>query len=378
VLVQAVTFVLRPTAIYRAIELDVPTHWLGVLGATFAVVPLILAVPSGQLVDRLGERVVMIGGAAATMLAALSFVLFAEDVTGLVAGCVLLGTGHLGSVIAQQALVANRTEPARYDAAFGHYTFAASAGQAVGPVLIVLFGGTSTIPDTGAIFAWSAGVSLLLALSAAALPQAVRRRSSAATTEGGSMLTLLRRRGLVRALTVSCVVLAAVDISLVYLPVLGTERSIPASVIGVLLGVRAAASMVSRFFLGRLSAAVGRQRLLTGSVALSAVSMAVLPVPMPTWALLLVVTALGLGLGCGQPLTMSWLAEATPAGLRGRAMSLRLTGNRLGQVVVPSAAGVLALGAGASGVLWITAAALAIVGLGSRGMPGNPVPPSRS
>ena len=46
-LVQAITFVLRPTAIYRAIELDVPAQWLGALGASFAIVPLVLAVPSG-------------------------------------------------------------------------------------------------------------------------------------------------------------------------------------------------------------------------------------------------------------------------------------------------------------------------------------------
>jgi hypothetical protein len=60
---------------------------------------------------------------------------------------------------------------------------------------------------------------------------------------------------------------------------------------------------------------------------------------------------------------MSWLAEATPAGLRGRAMSLRLTGNRLGQVVVPSAAGLLAAGTGAAGVLVLTAASLTAAGV---------------
>ena len=38
-----------------------------------------------------------------------------------------------------------------------------------------------------------------------------------------------------------------------------------------------------------------------------------------------------------------------PAGLRGRAMSLRLTGNRLGQVLIPSAVGAVAAG---SGRLW--------------------------
>jgi hypothetical protein len=63
---------------------------------------------------------------------------------------------------------------------------------------------------------------------------------------------------------------------------------------------------------------------------------------------------------------MSWLAETTPPGLTGRAMSLRLTGNRLGQVVVPSLAGMLAVGAGASGVLALTAAGLGAVGFAAR------------
>jgi hypothetical protein len=102
------------------------------------------------------------------------------------------------------------------------------------------------------------------------------------------------------------------------------------------------------------------------SVALSAVSMAVLALPLPTLAQAIVVVLLGHGLGVGQPLTMSWLAEAAPAGLRGRAMSLRLTGNRLGQVLIPSAVGLVAAGVGAAGVLAATAAALAAVGVAAR------------
>jgi hypothetical protein len=35
-LTQVVTFVLRPATSYRALELDVPASWLGVLSGTFA------------------------------------------------------------------------------------------------------------------------------------------------------------------------------------------------------------------------------------------------------------------------------------------------------------------------------------------------------
>ena len=60
---------------------------------------------------------------------------------GLVLGSVVLGTGHLLSVVGQQAAVANTAGPGRFDSAFGYYTFAASLGQAAGPALITLLGG---------------------------------------------------------------------------------------------------------------------------------------------------------------------------------------------------------------------------------------------
>jgi MFS family permease len=94
--------------------------------------------------------------------------------------------------------------------------------------------------------------------------------------------------------------------------------------------------------------------------------MAAVAVPMPVAGTAVLVVLLGLGLGVGQPLTMSWLAEMAPAGLRGRAMSLRLTGNRLGQVLIPSAVGLLAAGVGSAGVLWATAGALALAGAAAR------------
>ena len=127
--------------------------------------------------------------------------------------------------------------------------------------------------------------------------------------------------------------------------------------------------------LRRLSRRLGRRPLLVGSVALSALGLAVTVVPLPLSALALVVVAVGFGLGAGQPLTMSWLAESTPPGLRGRAMSLRLTGNRLGQVLVPSVAGLLAAGTGAGGALVLTATALGAAGVTAlRIDPGPRVP----
>lgn len=357
VLAQVVTFVLRPAATYRAIELDVPSGWLGALTALFAVVPLVLAVPSGQATDRFSERRVMIAGGVLMTASAVVLLLAGSTTAGLAAGIIVLGTGHLLCVVGQQAAVANSAPDGRFDTAFGHYTFAASLGQAAGPGLIILAGGGRAVPDTGLLFAGSIGIGLVLTLSALFIRTPARPPGSR-EQEAGGMRTLVRLPGLPRALLVSCVVLAAVDITLVYLPALGTDRDLSAGFIGLLLTLRAVASMTSRFFLGKLVTLLDRRRLMVVTTVLSALSMAALALPLPPAALACLVVCLGLGLGVGQPLTMAWLASSTPPGLRGRAMSLRLTGNRLGQVVLPSAVGALAITTGAAGVLCATAAAL--------------------
>ncbi|MGI5499864.1 MFS transporter [Lentzea sp. CA-135723] len=360
VLTQAITFVLRPAVTYRAIELDVPGGWLGALAASFAVVPLLLAVPSGQATDRFGEQRVMTAGALLMTASAAILLFTGSSPAGLATGIVVLGTGHLLCVVGQQAAVANSAPPDRFDTAFGYYTFAASLGQAAGPGLIMLAGGGQAVPDTGVLFAASIAIGLALTLSAVFL-RIPARPHTAREHEAGGMRTLVRLPGLPQALLVSCVVLVAIDITLVYLPALGTDRGLTAGFVGLLLTLRAVASMISRFFLGRLVELLGRHRLMVGTTSLSALSMAALALPLPPAAMTCLVVTLGLGLGVGQPLTMAWLANSTPPGLRGRAMSLRLTGNRLGQVVLPSAVGALAVSTGAAGVLCATAAALAAV-----------------
>jgi hypothetical protein len=64
---------------------------------------------------------------------------------------------------------------------------------------------------------------------------------------------------------------------------------------------------------------------------------------------------------------MAWLAEVSPPGLRGTAMSLRLAGNRLGQTVVPMSIGFVAAATGVAGVVALTGAVLVAAGIAVRG-----------
>ncbi|MEV0810360.1 MFS transporter [Micromonospora sp. NPDC050200] len=372
VLVQAVTFLLRPTTSYRALELGVPAAWLGVVSASFAVLPLLAAVLVGRATDRRGERPALLAGALLVLVAAAGLTGLADSLTGLVLWSAVLGLGHLLSVVGEQAWVARSTVDAGLDAAFGRYTFAVSLGQAVGPVLITLLGGGGLVPDTDRVFTGAlAGAGALLASSLLLRPRR-HTRPAGPPGRGDRMGTVLRMPGLGRAMLASLTVLAAVDLLVIYLPALGAEQGIAARVVGVLLALRAGASMVSRLFLGALVGRLGRMRLLVGSIAASAVAVALLAIPLPLWALGVVVVAAGLGLGIGQPLTMSWITLAAPPGARATALALRLGGNRLGQLVVPAGVGLVAASAGVAGVLLTTAVALGAVAVSTARGPSGP------
>lgn len=367
-LFQAVTFLLRPTASYRALELGVDPALLGLLAASFALVPLLVALPAGDLADKYGENRVMIAGSLLIAGSAALFVLYDDTFLMLLVGTVVLGTGHLLCAVGQQSMVANLIPPGRFDSAFGYYTFAGSIGQAAGPGLLALFGHGNALPRAGDAFLAAAAVAGALVVVTSFARRTPRPPKETPAAER-KVTSLLRTPGLPRALVVSSVVLAAMDITLVYLPALGTEAGLSVGVVSALLTARAVATMLSRLFTGVLTAWLGRRLLLVLSIGASGVATAVVPLPVPLGVAFVAVVVMGFGLGVCQPATLAWLAEIAPPGLRGRVMSLRLVGNRFGQVVVPSGIGLVAAGLGAAGVLWVTAGTLVAAAASSRKVP---------
>ncbi len=141
---------------------------------------------------------------------------------------------------------------------------------------------------------------------------------------------------------ISVAVLSTTDILTAYLPVVGEHRGIDPAVVGLLLSLRAAATIACRLVLTPLLRLLGRRALLTVTCLLGALLCAAVALPLPVPVLALVLAALGFCLGVGQPLSMTTVVQAAPAAARSTALALRLTGNRLGQVAAPATAGLIA------------------------------------
>ena len=270
----------------------------------------------------------------------------------------LLGTGHMFLMASQQMLTVRCANAAGRDIAFGHFMVAISVGQGLGPFIVGQIGGGVTVPATGPLFFLGLVTAVLcLAVSFAIRPDRHHRAhhemgtpSRCASCCGG--------RGCFAIIAASIVTVTAGDLLVIYLPLLGTERSIEAHHIGMLLsgalalGAGGARLLCPTDFHGRTVAAdavehlhrVGRLRAAGGAVAARDVC------------------------GDGVDRGRTWYRldldavrhrRGGTSGGRGTAMTLRITGNRIGLVCMPIVAGLVAAATGAAGILFLTALTLA-------------------
>ncbi|MFF9487256.1 MFS transporter [Streptomyces sp. NPDC014676] len=338
---QGAVSMARPAVSYRALALGADERAVGVIAGVYALLPLFAAVPLGRRTDHgrcaplLPAGVVLISGGCA-----LSGLAGSLGTMALWSG--VMGLGHLCFVIGAQSLVARQSAPHEQDRNFGHFTIGASLGQLVGPVAAGALIGAD-MARTSALALLVAGAGGAVALTS--LWRIERPGDLGSRTGQGARVPvrgILRARGVPAGILISVAVLSATDILTAYLPVVGEHRGIDPAVIGLLLSLRAAATIACRLVLTPLLRLLGRTVLLTVTCLLAGLLCAGVALPVPVWTLAMILAVLGFCLGVGQPLSMTTVVQAAPAEARSTALALRLTGNRLGQVAAPAAAGLIA------------------------------------
>jgi MFS family permease len=363
VLTQALILIIRITTSYRAIELDLPVVWLGIIATGFAIIPAFTALPVGRWIDRGNDAKAVWVGSALVFAACIGFWLWPQSGMHLLGYSVLLGFGHMFCMAGHQMLTVRSGGPRSREAVLGYYMVAASVGQGFGPFVVGWLGGTAAVPPTGHLFTislFSAAASVLVALL-------IRpHRAATKMADAGDFVPigqLLKLHGFTAVMVSSVVTVTALDLLVIYLPALGTERQIDANNIGMLLTVRSVASLVSRVFYARAIFAIGRAPLTLTSMLASAAGFLVLAIPLSLPAMYVALIALGFAMGIASTLTISGVVHLAPAEATGTALTLRMTGNRVGQIVFPALAGVLAAATGVGGILLALGFGLAASGI---------------
>ncbi|HEX6003975.1 MAG TPA: MFS transporter [Burkholderiales bacterium] len=351
----------RMVASLFAIELGANPLLIGALISAYSAFPLLLAVYSGRLSDRLGPRRPMIAGTA-ILACGLLLPCAWPQLPALYLSAILIGIGFIFYNVSAQNVAGALGKPAERTRNFSTLALGYSGGHMLGPLV-----GGYAIDYVGFTAAYLAyGALMLAALLLLLLNRDFEVAARTTAQERKSTLQLLRNPPLRRAILVSGLVVTGWDLYGFYVPIYGHSIGLSASTIGIILGVFAIASFIVRMVLPYFTRRYGVETVL--SLAMFSGAAAFLPFPFIEFvpALLALSFTIGFALGCGQPLTLNIVYNRSPPGRSGEVTGLRLTINNVTHIGVPLAAGALGTALGVAPVFWINAAILAASGRLSR------------
>jgi MFS family permease len=361
-LAQTLILIVRITTSYRALELGLPVAWLGIIATGFALIPVFTALQVGRWIDRGNDARAVWLGSGLVLMACFGFWVWPQSAMHLFGLSVLLGFGHMFCMAGHQMLAVRAGGTRSRETVLGHYMVAAALGQGLGPFVVGWLGGGAALPPTGHLFAIglsAAAVSAIVALFIRPA-RAFQRPHERDLVPVGQLVKL---PGFAAVMLSSVVTVTSLDLLVIYLPAMGAERQIDSTHIGWLLTVRSVAAFVSRVFYARLILAIGRTPLTLASMLGCAAGFLLLAVPLSLPAMYAVVALLGFAMGIASTLTISGVVHLAPAAVTGTALTLRMTGNRIGQTVFPALAGLLAAATGVAGILAALGIGLAASGI---------------
>ena len=355
-MIQGGIYVVRPIISYKALELGADAAMVGLIGATFALAPLVFAIRIGQSVDKGKAGYALLAGSGILALTTIAL-LFIDSIPLLMIAMPSLGIGHLLCMVGGQTMIANRSKSEHYEKNFGLFTFYASLGHAFGPLIGGWLADSGEVRvNANAAFLFALGMFVLAVISVLSLStknenQPVPEKTTSKVTAREVLAVPTFKSGIFVASATTSVV----DVVLIFLPLFGRELGISVADVGVLLAIRSVASMGVRVLLGQITRWLGLKRILIWGAVVTLVSMVALALAQDFWVIAAIMLVSGFAMGIGQPATMAWVSRISNADSRGLAIAIRLTANRFGQVALPAVAGVIA-GGGVAAVFYMLAA----------------------
>ena len=332
---------------------------VGVMMSLVAMLPMLLGVAAGQLIDRIGVRMPMIAGVS-LLIVAVALPGLSPGVPSLLFAAAGIGSGFmLFQMCAQHMVGEMSTDEDRRDN-FGWLALGFSTSNFVGPSVAGLAIDRLGHEETFLVFAGFALVSLLTLVARRA---GLTHMPHSVPGPPRSPWELVRDLKLRRVFIVSALIACAWDLFVFIMPIYGTSIGLKATTIGLVLASFAAATFTVRLMLPILSRMLGDWTMITITFAIALAAYVAFPMVSTVPLLSSIAFILGLGLGATQPSILALLYSTAPAGRAAEAVGVRTVVLNASHSVLPLVFGGLGTALGTmSPVFWTMAAALAMGG----------------
>ncbi len=337
------------------ISLGGSTFTVGLLMSLLTVLPMFLSVVAGRWTDRAGAfKPILIAQGLVTAGALLPGL--RPQLSSLYLASVLLGSGFMLAHIAVNNAVGHASTPETRKRAFTALALGFSTSTVSGPLIagfsIDLMGHANTF------LLMAAFPAIGLVLMGLLRRQAHAPVHAAAPPVDVHVMELLRDAPLRAVFIVSGLLSMAWDMFTFMVPVQGARIGLSASTIGIIMGCFGVATFVVRLALPWISRNLSEWQTLCSALVLTAFVYFLFPLFTAAPVLMGLAFLLGLGLGSTQPMVMSLIHIAAPAGRTGEAVGVRTTLMNASHTVLPLAFGVLGTALGMVPAFWTLAVAM--------------------
>lgn len=340
----------RPLVTLYAIDIGVGAGEVGILVSLFSLIPLGLAVFMGKMMDQYGTRAALLISVFVTFVG-LSIPFILSGRVGLYLSQLITGTGFTIFILAAQKRSSSEAVESAREHNIAIFSMSVALGGAIGPLLTGFWGDFLGIQSTFGILALVVLGSILF------LVPLISDRSNGVNSSPLDFNNPLRvfsyNQYMFRAFLISSLVLIGRDMYVAYFPLYANSIGISASMIGVIIGIHNSGGVLVRYFLLKLINFFGKNMVVVLSIALGGLAFVSIPFTQNITLLILISLAMGIGLGIGQPLSISTTVNLSPVNKIGEVLGVRLSCNRVTQVIAPiSFAGIVTV-TGIAGIFLI-------------------------
>jgi MFS family permease len=339
----------RPIMTLYASEMGSSTFEIGILTAAFAFFPLIFAIQAGKIADKIGDRLPVLIGLIGIAIGMIFPYLFPK-MWALYASQFIVGLSNVFIAVSLQNVLGNAANNENRDHYFSMFGMAVASGQLIGPVI---GGYISEHYSYSSAFLTAFFIGLAPIILTSRIP-VILKKESAKKISIKSSIDLLKEPILRKALISSALVLYSRDIFVAYFPLFAKQYGISNSSIGWIIAIQGLAMIIIRYILPTLSRILGREKVLWTSIIIAGTSFLLLPFTTHVVILGLLSCFMGFGLGCGQPISMTTTYNASPKNRTGEVLGLRLSTNRLSQLIAPVFFGIIGSWIGVISVFFIS------------------------
>ncbi len=345
----------RMTVSLYALKLEASPFSVGVLMSLYALLPMLLSVAAGRVIDRVGPRVPLLWGNGLLFAGVvLPFVL--PGLPALFAAATMIGCGFMLSHMISNNLVGEYGGPEDRAANFSWLSLGFSVSGSLGP-LVAGFS-IDWVGEVRAFAIMAAFAALALGVTFWRRADLVRHATPRHRPSGHHLMDLVRNRNLRSVLIVSGMLSMGWDLFTFVMPIHCSNIGLSASTTGIIMGAFGAATFVVRLAMPALSRRLKEWQVITTAFVVSGSAYMLFPFVTSAPLMMGIAFLLGLGLGCSQPMVMSLLYTASPPGRQGEVVGLRTTVLNISSTALPLVFGAVGSALGMGPVFWAISSSL--------------------